>query len=98
VAKAYAEAMEVLEMPRSSPIGPTKTLKVCDWPGPLAKNQDHPAVKEHVVDTQEYGVPQPAHRQVAVLDRRKPSAAVTTGRRTVLRVPGGTTSQAGSTR
>ncbi len=30
--------MLVTEIPRSALIGPTKTLKVCDWPGPLAKS------------------------------------------------------------
>ena len=29
--------MSVWEKPSSAAIGPTKTLKVCDWAGPLAK-------------------------------------------------------------
>jgi hypothetical protein len=29
--------MAALEMDRSRARGPTKTLKVCDWPGPLEK-------------------------------------------------------------
>ena len=37
VANPYADAIEVVDIAKSLLMGPTKTLKVCDWPGPLEK-------------------------------------------------------------